>query len=418
MMKWRYGELVLSVAAVIAVLLFHTAVAQSAVALETSTSTSTTTAQIAAAAAVVSAFITVLTALFNESRRRSNDRKIAQSNADLQQRLLALKGDNDIELAKISAELKVQSDLHVAEFNKAYEGRLSALAARREYEYEARKRLYHECEPLLFQLSQNARLAIGRILSLARLAREGQLDEKEGPLSRSLSDVTDPGYYIRSTLYQLLAPLAVSYILQTRLTSRDISLDHWVSRQFFLSDAVYKAFTRDFFFASQVPVISGYRETADREKVPDGIAKHYKQGIYLGRLDTAVHNLVEWQAESPQVITFGRFEQLLASTESDLARSMQSLAAIFAGFHPARRPVTWRILVAQYYIFRAIRLDRREKLEQDKHDDTIEVVKLDPMLERDLWWKENLDDEIAATLAIGHAYMARALGVRAVPPRS
>ena len=28
--------------------------------------------------------------------------------------------------------------------------------ARRDYEYEARKRLYHECEPLLFQLSTPA----------------------------------------------------------------------------------------------------------------------------------------------------------------------------------------------------------------------------------------------------------------------
>src|SRR4051812_22844570 len=49
--------------------------------------------------------------------------------------------------------------------------------ARREYEFEARKRLYQEYEPLLFQLMEAADNAIHRIQSLARTARHGNLND-------------------------------------------------------------------------------------------------------------------------------------------------------------------------------------------------------------------------------------------------
>src|SRR4051812_6468842 len=47
--------------------------------------------------------------------------------------------------------------------------------ARRDYDYEALKRLYAECEPLLFQAFELARDARSRIASLARSAREADL---------------------------------------------------------------------------------------------------------------------------------------------------------------------------------------------------------------------------------------------------
>lgn len=62
----------------------------------------------------------------------ATEERIAEFNAELQPWLLALKGSNDTELAKISAELKARSDFHLAEFNKASDARLSASAARRE----------------------------------------------------------------------------------------------------------------------------------------------------------------------------------------------------------------------------------------------------------------------------------------------
>jgi hypothetical protein len=249
-------------------------------------------AAVAALAAIFGALLSFGALIFNEFRRRANDRNIAELGRGLQERLTSIKHDNDVEIARVSAELKLRSDLQVAEFNKVAESRQSAEAARREYEFEARKRLYHECEPLLFQISQLSSAAIGRIISLARAAREGELTGNEGLLGGSIKEDSGRGYYYRSTLYHLLAPLAEFYILRTRLTLADISLDFSLNRQFLLSDAAYKGYTRDFDFAAGAPEIVGYRETADRVAVSPCKQRHKKQGVFLGRLDNVMERFI------------------------------------------------------------------------------------------------------------------------------
>src|SRR5262249_21509942 len=69
--------------------------------------------------------------------------------------------------------------------------------ALRDYWYEARKRLYHECEPLLFLLAEVSETARGRIYGLARRAQDGKLsptpDEAllRAHSAEALSAVTD-----------------------------------------------------------------------------------------------------------------------------------------------------------------------------------------------------------------------------------
>src|SRR5215831_12262218 len=48
--------------------------------------------------------------------------------------------------------------------------------ALRDYECEARKRLYHECSPLIFQLLDQAEGVTNRIGNLARTASQGGLE--------------------------------------------------------------------------------------------------------------------------------------------------------------------------------------------------------------------------------------------------
>ena len=45
----------------------------------------------------------------------------------------------------------------------------------RDYQYEARKRLYHECEPLLFLLAELSETALGRMYGLVRSAQNGTI---------------------------------------------------------------------------------------------------------------------------------------------------------------------------------------------------------------------------------------------------
>jgi hypothetical protein len=70
--------------------------------------------------------------------------------------------------------------------------------ALRDYEYEARKRLYHECAPLIFQLLEQAEGVINRVGNLARTASQGKLEPGRTWLKRD--------YYRLSTYYRFLAP--------------------------------------------------------------------------------------------------------------------------------------------------------------------------------------------------------------------
>src|SRR5215207_6173225 len=83
--------------------------------------------------------------------------------------------------------------------------------ARIEYEYEARKRLYSEVEPILFQLFDLSASAYSRILSLARASRNGNLEPGNGWLSGI-------GYFTLSTIYRLMAPMSACKLLQRGVT--------------------------------------------------------------------------------------------------------------------------------------------------------------------------------------------------------
>jgi hypothetical protein len=51
--------------------------------------------------------------------------------------------------------------------------------ALRDYEYEAKKRLYHECGPLLFLLLESYKRALKRITNMARAASDGNFSGQD-----------------------------------------------------------------------------------------------------------------------------------------------------------------------------------------------------------------------------------------------
>src|SRR5262245_1125989 len=118
--------------------------------------------------------------------------------------------------------------------------------ALRDYEYEARKRLYHDCGPLFFQLSELASAALGRIFSLARTAAQGNLEWGQ-------SFWLEDEYYRWSTLHRLLAPLAAVRVLQRHLTHIALSLEPVVYRQYVLARQTLSVLSDDFRLAAITP---------------------------------------------------------------------------------------------------------------------------------------------------------------------
>src|SRR5215813_10103522 len=147
--------------------------------------------------ALISALASLLVAVITYVLNRSNQRQVEELKADLQEKQ--------------------------AEKN-----------ALRDYEYEARKRLYHECSPLIFQLLDQAEGVINRIGNLARTASQGNLEPGRTWLSRR--------YYKQSTYYRFLSPLATLKLLQSRLTTIDVSLDSYLYCQYLLARQIYNSF--------------------------------------------------------------------------------------------------------------------------------------------------------------------------------
>ena len=324
-------------------------------------------AVIAALASIIVALISAMIAVFTLVVSRWNQKALQKEQADLtsknQKELAHLRNDltlqSEARLEKVKAELaektqtrleslkseleaKHQREMEVFRAKVGQQGK--ELDARRDYNYEAHKRLYAECEPLLFQLAETSEHAYHRIFSLARTARQGNLPHW----------LAGDGYYLRSTMYKLMAPLVVFRLIQERLTFVDLTLDSYIASQYRLLKLLYLSHTDAYDFAELAPQLE-YRPDADdweeqRKKKPE---KYWRQGLYLGTLDNTIDALVV-SGDKSRCKTFGEFESEFRQTNSETHARFLSLVDILIGFHPRTRPVFWRMLWTQSLIYKKI----------------------------------------------------------------
>jgi hypothetical protein len=259
----------------------------------------------------------------------------------------------------VSQELSRRANRDLAERTRRLEDEGKARDAWLDYEYEAKKRLYEECEPLLFQTIELAENARARVVSLARSAKAGDIrPDGAGWLSH-------PGYYYTSTAFQLLAPMTSFKILQHRLTSIDLSLEPRIRRQYELIKLLFLSFVRDFELAAREPALAYEPDRADpgrpeRDRLlADDPAVYGRQGLYRGTLDVVVDALVSQPAPGSKDAaggverckTFGEFLAEFDDAGSPVAAIRPELEELFGGFHPRRRPVLWRLLVGQALLY-------------------------------------------------------------------
>jgi hypothetical protein len=222
--------------------------------------------------------------------------------------------------------------------------------ARRAYEFEARKRLYQEYEPLLFQLNETADNAYYRIQSLARSARLGRLNANEGGW------LSQYHYYAKSTLYKLFAPLAVFQMMKMKLTFVDINVDESIGVRYQLVKQLYLTYTDDFEFARLFKTLD-YDPNIKAWQVLRKIQpqRYWRQGLPMGLLDQTIDLMIDSNNNSNQrLITFGEFDKMYGNLQNERSADLGPAWDIFHTFHPSERPVLWRVLICQAAIFRAI----------------------------------------------------------------
>jgi hypothetical protein len=214
--------------------------------------------------------------------------------------------------------------------------------AQRDYTYEARKRLYSEIQPLLFQLMELSESAYRWVMGLARTARQGQLSW----LSK--------GYYLRMTIYRLTAPLAVFRLIQRRLTVVDLTVDVRLRIQYNIAKQIYFSVSDGFTLASVGDYPIPYDPHHVRRWRGYEPSVHTQQHLFRGHLDMIADALVVREQDGLRCMTYGEFETQFLDTNSDVYRATHALAAGFSEFDPRSRPVVWRMLIVQVYFHKAL----------------------------------------------------------------
>ena len=263
--------------------------------------------------------------------------------------------------------------------------------ARQAYEYDARKRLYQECEPLLFQARELANEARGRITGLAIAARDDEIREDgAGWLAK-------PGYYTLSTCYNLVAPATTYMQLQRRLTDFDLGLEPRIQAQYEILKLLYTSVSDDFRLAEAIDQ-PYHPDNADPGKPnweklrAEEPAIYRRQGLYRGDMGRIGDAFLTKKGKVLRCKTFSEFSAEAQDSQSSIGRILPELLDLVQGFHPVQRPVLWLVLLEQLMLYDLLR--QCSKLQPSDKVTALEPPRAEDYV-ADLYWHRRQEEETA-----------------------
>ena len=291
--------------------------------------------------ALISALLSALAIFWtarNARKQRDHEIQLRKKQEDFQSATSQAQREHEAQLRKKQEDFEQDLELLKGRLREVEAER----GARRDYEYEARKRLYSELQPLLFQLRELSEGAYRWVTTLARTARRGQLSW----LSK--------GYFLTMTLYRFTAPLAVFRLVHRRLTMVDFSVDKHIRVQYNITKQMYLSISDGFSIAKAGDHPIPYEPHEVRRLRRREPSIHPQQHLFRGHLDMIADALVVRDPDGPRCMTYGEFETKFRNPRSDVYRAIRALAAGFSEFEPGSRPVVWRMLIVQMYFHKAL----------------------------------------------------------------
>jgi hypothetical protein len=245
--------------------------------------------------------------------------------------------------------------------------------ARRDYEYEARKRLYQEIEPLLFQLLELSDSAFRRIIRLANITKEGLIEDW---LSYEYS------YFTKTTIYRLIAPIASFRIIQEKLTLIDLEVDPSINFQYSVSKTVYDVISDDIDISKLAKLPQEY-EPND----PNPSKRSKREGIFVGTIEKLTSDLIYNDTNKLRVKSYGEFESFCLSKDKKWKEPWNVVAELFTNFNPKKNYVLWRILITQSMLYYCLRLISKIRID---HPFSLNLPYLRMRIENKINWNHDL----------------------------
>ncbi len=296
----------------------------------------------AVAAAIATAVSAVLTGVISVYFKRQADAHIER-----------IKGEQNQVIERIKANLSVE--------NKSKEARI-------DYEYEARKRLYKEVEPLLFSAHIAVTSILGRLKALAARTREGHI-------SRDLKKTwMADQYFQRSTVHRLFLPMTYHRLLSRRVSQLDLTLEPLIGRKF-MALGIFEDIFVDHFNLAQMETSAipydPYAEITDKERKSHP-EKYGFQGLVRGEVERLISATISSDANGQAPLEWFRFDEEIRRTDSELSIAYVPVRELVVSFHPITHPVVWRafisfFLLANFYI-------GAKNFTVDEYDRCVELV--------------------------------------------
>jgi hypothetical protein len=293
-----------------------------------------------------------------------------------------------------------------AVINNWWTGRNEARKAQRDYEYDAKKKLLTEVQPMLFELSERCDEAFWRIYGIAESEAQGRLDK---PCQKRRFRL-ESGYYLPSTIHRLVSPLVLFRMLETGMARFDFSLVPEATAKYRLAKHLYRTWNSGDSLASCGEAIEYDHEA--KHKGEEGYAPvvHSLQHVRLGAVDSLVDLLTVPAGDgTTRCMRYGefqdRYDAMMAETKvkghpwsSPEVAALHRAVTVFETFSPTTKPVLWRILMTQAVLLHWITLDTDPKKEITAHD-VVERVRST--------FSEAADDKSVDTgLAAAEAYLS------------
>lgn len=216
-------------------------------------------------------------------------------------------------------DLNQESQKLSGTIKKEVESYLGEQSARREYELEAKKRLYQAIGPLRFQLLLACRDIAYRI---------------EGHGLGKAYEMSSSNFYGRNTIYRILKPLAISELIEGQLAYTDFSVDESALDSLLFKKSCSLAF-------------------ADGEVLcnhPNIDWSNQNEHLFFDTLAEASSVLICKEESSFRILTFHEFNDQYDDLISN--PGLQSISSIIEGFTMSSKPLFWLRLVSFGHICR------------------------------------------------------------------
>ncbi|TPQ31040.1 hypothetical protein C2U70_25110 [Bradyrhizobium guangdongense] len=219
----------------------------------------------------------------------------------------------DLERTKSEFQLGLARDKALFEgaIRKEIETQLGEGAAQRQYELEARRRLYLAIGPLRFQLMLACRDLTGRIQSFAFTQRY---------------HMNLASYYGRSTLYRILRPIAICELIEEQIALADFSIDPSAIDCLRFRRTITRTFSGD-----ELP--------CDHPQINWDVQE---QHVFADAISSCARRLIA-TSDGKRVLRFDEFEEQLDNEGATIVAPFDSL---LIDFTTAAKPIFWIRLVS------------------------------------------------------------------------